>query len=145
MKISMNTLNFLDANVWLALLWSRHVHAERSREWFDRAGEEQFFFCRFTQITILRLLTTEKLMGQDTRTMSEAWQLWDRVRADARIGFLSEPENLDGEFRAHSQLKTRSPKVWADAYLLAFATAAGVRLVTFDRALKSRGADVLVL
>ncbi len=28
----MNTLNFLDANVWLALLWSRHIHSDTFRE-----------------------------------------------------------------------------------------------------------------
>ena len=27
----MNTLNFLDANVWLALVWSRHVHSENKQ------------------------------------------------------------------------------------------------------------------
>ena len=37
------------------------------------------------------------------------------------------------------------PKVWGDAYLLAFAAAAGLKLVTFDRALKTKGVDVLVL
>lgn len=78
----MNTLNFLDANVWLALMWSRHVHSERARLWFEQAGGEQFFFCRFTQITVLRLLTTDQSMGKDTKTMSEAWRLWDRVWAD---------------------------------------------------------------
>ena len=31
----MNTLNFLDANVWLALLWSRHIHSEKAKEWFE--------------------------------------------------------------------------------------------------------------
>jgi predicted nucleic acid-binding protein len=40
----MNTLNFLDANVWLALAWSRHMHSERARSWFEQADEEQFFF-----------------------------------------------------------------------------------------------------
>jgi predicted nucleic acid-binding protein len=55
----MNTLNFLDANVWLALLWSRHVHSERARSWFTEVGDQEFHFCRFTQITVLRLLTTE--------------------------------------------------------------------------------------
>jgi predicted nucleic acid-binding protein len=35
----MNTLNFLDANVWLALAWSRHVHSERARSWFERADD----------------------------------------------------------------------------------------------------------
>jgi len=141
----MNTLNFLDANVWLALLWGRHVHSERARLWFEKAGDEQFFFCRFTQITVLRLLTTEQIMGKDARTMSEAWGLWDRVWADSRIAFLAEPDGLENEFRSRSRLSSRSPKVWADAYLLAFASVAGLKLVTFDRSIKSRGDDVLVL
>jgi len=141
----MNTLNFLDANVWLALLWSRHVHSETTRLWFEQTGEQQFFFCRFTQLTVLRLLTTEKIMGSDTKTMSEAWSLWDRVWADSRIAFLPEPEDIEKEFRSRSRLTSRSPKVWADAYLLSFASVAGLKLVTFDRALKARGEDVLVL
>jgi toxin-antitoxin system PIN domain toxin len=141
----MNTLNFLDANVWLALLWSRHIHSERAREWFEEAGEEQFFFCRFTQLTILRLLTTERIMGKDTKTMSEAWHVWDRVWADTRIAFLPEPDDLEKEFRTRSRLSSRSPKVWADAYLLAFASVAGLKFVTFDRALKGHGANLLVL
>jgi len=141
----MNTLNFLDANVWLALLWSRHIHSEKARDWFDKAESEQFFFCRFTQLTVLRLLTTEKILGKDTKTMSEAWGLWDRVWADPRISFLPEPDNLEQEFRRRSRLSSHSPKVWADAYLLAFASMAGLKFVTFDRALKLRGAEVLVL
>ena len=141
----MNTLNFLDANVWLALLWSRHVRSETARAWFEQAGEEQFLFCRFTQITVLRLLTTEKIMGKDTTSMSGAWGLWDRIWADDRVIFLPEPEDLEKEFRSRSKLSSRSPKVWADAYLLAFASCAGLKLVTFDRALRSRGANVLVL
>jgi hypothetical protein len=141
----MNTLNFLDANVWLALLWSRHIHSERARRWFEAAGEEQFFFCRFTQLTILRLLTTEAIMGQDTKTMSEAWRVWDRVWADTRIAFLPEPDDLEKEFRSRSRLSSRSAKVWADAYLLAFASVAGLKFVTFDRALKAHGANLLVL
>ncbi len=141
----MNTLNFLDANVWLALLWSRHVHSEKARSWFERAAEEQFLFCRITQMTVLRLLTTDSVMGKDTKTMSEAWSLWDRVWADTRIAFLPEPDDLEREFRSRSRLSTRSPKVWADAYLLAFATVAGLKLVTFDGALKSQSSEVLVL
>lgn len=141
----MSTLNFLDANVWLALLWSRHIHSERARSWFEAASEEQFLFCRFTQITVLRLLTTEKVMGRDTKSMSEAWGVWDKVWADDRVVFLPEPEDIEKEFRSNSRLSSQSPKVWADAYLLAFAFVAGLRLVTFDTALKSRGTNVTVL
>lgn len=141
----MSSLNFLDVNVWLALSWRRHMHAQRALEWFRAAGDEQFFFCRITQLTLLRLLTTEKILGEDTHTMLTAWGVLDRIQTDDRVAFLPEPEGLEHEFRARSRIASRSPKVWADAYLLAFAATAGLKLITFDRALKSRGADVLVL
>jgi toxin-antitoxin system PIN domain toxin len=141
----MNTLNFLDANVWLALLWNRHLHSEQARLWFEKSSDEQFFFCRVTQITVLRLLTTEKIMGKDVKTMAQAWNLWDRIWADDRIALLPEPDGLEKEFRSRSRLSSRSPKVWADAYLVAFASVAGLRLITFDRALKPHGGFVQVL
>ena len=43
---SMSTLNFLDANVWLALLWGRHLQAERALNRFEEVGDQEFFFCR---------------------------------------------------------------------------------------------------
>ncbi len=141
----MNTLNFPDSNVWIALLWDRHLQSERARKWFEAAGEEQFFFCRFTQITVLRLLTTESVMGGDTKTMSGAWKVWDRVLADTRISLLAEPHDIEEEFRSHSRLSSQSPKMWADAYLLAFAVAAGLKFVTFDRALRGKVAELVVL
>lgn len=136
--------NFLDANVWLALIWDGHVHSHSAQHWFDELKDAEFSFCRLTQLAVLRLLTTEAVMGLDCQTMVGAWKLWDAVTADSRITLLPEP-GLDIEFRGLSQLPSRSPKVWADAYLLAFASAAGLTLVTFDRSLRSRTADVLVL
>jgi predicted nucleic acid-binding protein len=90
-------------------------------------------------------LTTKAILGKDTLTMSEAWSVWDKTWADTRISLLAEPEDLEPEFRSRSRLSSASPKVWADAYLGAFASVAGLKLVTFDRALKARGMDVLVL
>ena len=141
----MNTSNFLDANVWMALLWNRHLHSAEARQWFEQAGDQEFFYCRFTQITVLRLLTTEGVMGSDTRTMAEAWKVWDHLRGDSRVACLPEPSGLEREFRSRSNLATRSPKVWADAYLSSFAKSAGLKLVTFDRALRTLGDFVVVL
>jgi toxin-antitoxin system PIN domain toxin len=138
-------LNFPDVNVWVALAWRRHIHSEKARLWFEEASDERFFFCRITQISVLRLLTTERALGGDVHTMSGAWKLWDKVTADERIAFAPEPDGLEPPFRKASQLPSSSPKVWADAYLLGFAAAANLKLVTFDRALKSRSPDVLVL
>lgn len=141
----MNSLNFPDVNVWLALLWRDHVHAEKARLWFEGAAEEEFLYCRFTQMAILRLLTTERVMGSDVQTMAGAWKIWDRVAADDRISFLPEPAAVELPFRRASQLPSASPKVWSDAYLVGFATAANLKLVTFDQALKRRAPEVLVL
>ncbi len=141
----MNTLNFLDANVWLALLWGRHTHSERARQWLESVPEEKFFYCRFTQLTVLRLLSSSAVMGPDVRKTPQAWHLWDKVCADDRVAYLAEPGALEPEFRRQSKLGTTSPKVWADAYLLAFAIMSGLKLVTFDRALRSRGSEVFVL
>ena len=141
----MNTLNFLDANVWLALLWDRHGHSDRAREWFRQCDDEQFLFCRFTQITVLRLLTTKEVMGRDVKSMVGAWEVWDQLWSDDRIAMLPEPDGFEPRLRIHSRLGSASPKVWADAYLVAFASAAGLKLVTFDRALESRPVEVLVL
>ena len=58
----MNTSNFLDANVWLALIWDRHEQSEVARCWFEQAPDGSFVFCRITQLTVLRLLTTAAVM-----------------------------------------------------------------------------------
>ena len=84
-------------------------------------------------------------MAKETKTMSEAWALWDRVWADPRIAFLPEPDHFEREFRSRSKVSSRSPKLWADAYLLAFAAASGLKFVPLDRALRARGDEVLVL
>ena len=131
--------------MWLALLWDRHGHAARAREWFQGCDDEQFLFFRFTQITVLRLLTTKQVMGRDVKTMAGAWEVWDQLWSDDRIAMLPEPDGLESRLRVYSRLKRASPKVWADAYLVAFASAAGLKLVTFDRALESRPVEVLVL
>jgi uncharacterized protein len=141
----MNSLNFLDINVWLALTWERHSQAEVARSWFERTAEEQFFFCRFTQLGLLRLLTTSAVMGKDAKTMAGAWEIYDQWSADDRVALLPEPEGLDPKFRRLASSRHPSPKVWADAYLAAFASASGLRLVTFDRALGRKAVGCLVL
>jgi len=118
---------------------------ETSGIMFEQASDEQLFFCRFTQFSVLRLLTTEKVMGTDTQSVLQAWNVWDRVWADDRVKFLPEPEDLELEFRPRSRLHSPSPKVWPDAYLQAFAAVAGLQLVTLDRAIRARGVSLLEL
>jgi predicted nucleic acid-binding protein len=78
-------------------------------------------------------------------TPAEAWQTYDLLFEDERIGLLPKPAGLEGEFRQLSMMKEASPKVWTDAYLIAFASCQGGQLVTFDRALENRDVNCLIL
>jgi len=73
-------------------------------------------------------------------SMTEAWRVYDRFFEDDRVTFVTEPADVELPFRKSAVGRSASPKVWADAWLLAFAQAAGGVLVTFDRALGPRGA-----
>ena len=85
-------------------------------------------------------------MGTDgVLNQRDAWRAYDRWLGDDRVEFLAEPENLDASFRALTQDWLPTPKRWVDAYLGAFASLAGLRLVTFDRAFRDRARDVLIL
>jgi toxin-antitoxin system PIN domain toxin len=139
---------FPDVNVWLALTHSRHIHHGIAGEWFLSLGGESIFFCRFTQLGLLRLLTNEQVMGAEVMGQRAAWRTYRRWFEDERVEFHREPESAEFErlFEASSSQPRPSPKLWADAYLAAFARSADLTLVTFDRALQRlAGASVYTL
>lgn len=84
-------------------------------------------------------------MGGDVLSQALAWGAYDSWLQDGRISLMEEPPLMEATFRALSRQKRPSPKDWADAYLLASATIAGIQLVTFDRALSGRASHLLVL
>ncbi|MCC6263042.1 MAG: PIN domain-containing protein [Bryobacterales bacterium] len=138
-------MSFPDVNVWLALLMADHIHRPAAIRWWETTNASTIAFCRSTQVSVLRVLTTATAMNGKPLTMAEAWAAYDRLFEDDRICFMSEPAVIEDEFRALARLTTALPKLWADAYLAAFARVAGATLVTFDRALSSRADDSLLL
>jgi predicted nucleic acid-binding protein len=68
-----------------------------------------------------------------------------RLFEDDRVAVYPEPPGLGTHFRQLTNAPVASPKVWADAYLLAFASGHQGQVITFDRALENRGASCLVL
>jgi toxin-antitoxin system PIN domain toxin len=128
-----------DLNVWLALSWANHMHSDAVWAWFSRQEDNRFFFCRFTQLGLLRLLATSAVMGKDVRTIGEAWKVYARWLEDSRVGIRQEAFELDVAFRAATRSVSRlsSPKALGDCYLLAVSQVADATLVTFDRALAS--------
>ena len=140
---------FPDVNVWVALTLHSHVHHHIARNWFeslDAKDDARLCFCRITQLSFLRLITTEAVMGHDeVLSQRQAWEVYDRWFEDSRVLFLDEPGNLEKELRGILRQTRPAAKDWADSYLLAFAESADLSLVTFDRALKQKNQSVLLL
>lgn len=135
-----------DINVWVALSYDRHIHHPIARKWFDALEPSaQLFFSRFTQLGLLRLLTSGAVMGAELMTQQEAWRVYDGWLEDERIEILPEPEGIEAHFRALSNLDYAATKGWADSYLAAFAKSTGLTIVTFDGALSKKSASALLL
>jgi toxin-antitoxin system PIN domain toxin len=138
-----------DSNVWLAIAVEQHAHHKLAAAWFESLGKTDFaLFCRATRISFLRILTQKIAPDFLPLGNREAWLALDRLTSDEATGFAVEPEGLDHVWRQLSELATASPKRWMDAYLAAFAIAAGMRLVTFDSDFlnfKSHGLDLILL
>jgi uncharacterized protein len=146
MPRSSKSFLFPDVNVWVALTWEGHIHHRVAREWFEALdAAASIAFCRFTQISLLRLLTTRAVMGADVMTQSEAWGAYDRWMQDDRILFVEEPANLEPTFRELSRRSRSDPKIWADAYLAAFSMIEGMRFVTFDQGFEGHVERLLML
>ena len=96
-------------------------------------------------MSLLRLLTQRAALGTAVMTQSEAWLVYDRLQQDARVLFADEAPGLDAIFRHTSARAEISSKRWADDYLLAFAEAADLTLITFDRALAARAHSKVLL
>ena len=136
-------ISFPDMNVWLALAAPEHIHAPLARHWWDRKTGA-IGFSRLTQLGFLRLTTTAAVMDGKPLTIAQAWRVYDRFYDDDRVLFIAEPPEIDQQFRQKAVGRQASPKIWADAWLLAIAEAAGGILVTFDKALGVRGAHCLL-
>jgi uncharacterized protein len=137
---------FPDINVWVALTYEGHVHHSTAAKWFATLKPDLgLVFCRLTQLGLLRLLTTEAVMGDEVMTQPEAWAAYDRWQQDSRVGLADEPAEIEARFRALTRLRQPATKDWADSYLAAFASAAQLTLVTFDRRLGAKAKSMLVL
>jgi uncharacterized protein len=138
--------NFLpDVNVWVALVSAQHVHNEEAVAWISDVADESVAICRVAQMGLLRLLTNERVMGPDVVSPPKAWELYDQMISDPRFYFLSEPEDLETEWRTHTRRRQAGQAAWTDAYLAAFAESANLRIVTFDKGLKALAPGALLL
>lgn len=133
-------MRLIDTNVWLAATLSGHQHhAPAARYLGDIDEVGSIWFCRSTQQSLLRLLTSERIMNayaDRPLTNEEAISVCDWLLADGRISIADEPLGLDARWRQLASRPTASPKLWMDAYLAAFAIENDWTLATFDRAFR---------
>lgn len=108
-------------------------------------------FCRATQTSLLRLLTTPTICGAcgcRPITNVEARDKCEELLALPQVAWLAESVGMDAEWRQCATLVSPSPKVSMDAYLGAFAITAGLNFVSLDNdfvRLKSRGLQLELL
>lgn len=139
---------FPDVNVWIALAYRGHQHHPSANAWFSTLGGHKLYFCRFTQVAFLRLLTYPAVMHDEVMTQREAWRTYDMLCSDGRVTFQSEADasQVGSIFRRLTSTARPSSRQWVDAYLAAFGLSAGLALVTFDRALHAiAGRDAVLL
>lgn len=139
-----------DTNLWLALTLSKHMHHASARKWLElQTMPDSICFCRSTQQSFVRLLTTTAVLkpyGIEPLENHKAWAAYEAFVADDRIVFRDEPPGLETIWKKLGARRTSSPKLWMDAYLAAFALAAGAQLVTTDTAFAQfPGLDAVVL
>jgi toxin-antitoxin system PIN domain toxin len=141
------TSSFLpDINVWLALHHEVHRHHLNVVQWFRSLDtDSKLIFCRHTQIGMFRLLTTQAVMGDEVLTQKQCWAIYAHWIDGGRATLLADPASTDEGFEALASADLPSPKVWADAYLAAFAVSSDLTLVTFDKALAKKAPGAVVL
>jgi toxin-antitoxin system PIN domain toxin len=125
-----------DVNVWLATVLEPHPHHQAVVRWWRDAvlpSGDRVALCRITQLGLVRLLTNEQVMGKERQTNAQAWEVQKRLLSQTPVFFADEPEGVETTLEELANQTGSSPGFWSDAYLAAFARAAGWSLVSFDR------------
>ena len=139
-------IKLVDANVWLALAFSDHLHHAPAKTWFTAQKDTTCAFCRVTQMALLRHLTNSRIMGSFVQSQQSAWKTFDKLANDPRVVFLAEPVALEAAFRNFTQANSPSHALWTDAFLAALAIGSHAQLVTFDQEFRRfAGLDLQVL
>jgi uncharacterized protein len=124
--------DLVDASVWLPLCVPDHVHHARALRYWNQEAATPVVFCRATALALLRLLTNPRVLGKAALTGAAAWTLLERWLTLPETALLEEPPGVDELLGAWSRKIPLRGGDWTDAYLAAFARAAGCRLVAFD-------------
>ena len=122
-----------DVNLWLALTADHHIHHSRAQTYWHTHARPRIWFCRHTALGLKRLLGQSSVMGAQVQTTLQCWTSWQTLMQLHGVGMVSEPATVDACLAGLAAKASWPGKMWADAYLAAFAMASNHRLVSFDR------------
>ena len=125
--------DLLDINVWLALSDADHVHNPAAQAYWTGPAHGQLWFCRHTALGFKRLMCQSALLGERALTTVQAFEAYQVIRKQTRVDLMLDPQDLESTWMNLAQHSRWPPRMWPDAYLAAFATAANLRLVSFDQ------------
>lgn len=138
-----------DVNVWLAILVAEHSHHDAASLWWRTTvipDRHRVAFCRLTQLGLLRLLCSERVMGPSRMNHAQAWEAVRAVVAQEHVSVQDEPAGVERQMAGFCVRRSSSPGFWTDAYLAAFALAGGHRFATFNRGFRRfKGLDLILL
>ena len=142
----------VDTNVWLAAARSEHAANASARKILRTASvAEPAVFCRSTEQSFLRLLTTPTILkayGVEGFTNRDALSALAAFQSLPQVDHREEPAGTGTLWHRLASRNTASPKVWMDAYLAAFTINAGLQFVTLDkdfRGYRSHGLNLVLL
>lgn len=104
-----------DVNVWIALYAELSAHHEAACQWFEGIGEADVVFCRLTQLGFLRLLTNRHVMQEEVLSPAAAWEAYQSIRQNPKVGFAVELAGFPEVWRAPGATLASSPNLWTDA------------------------------
>jgi toxin-antitoxin system PIN domain toxin len=132
--------SLIDSNVWLAVAFDRHgSHAAAVAAIDDTTAEFPSCFCRATEQSIVRLLTTtavQAMYESPLITNEGAIRLLSEWQSESNVTSIDEPVGTRELWLRLANRNTASPKLWMEAYLAAFAISGKLRFVTNDNAFR---------
>ena len=123
----------VDVNVLLAMFAVRHKHHSVATRWSEGIGDGELGICRSVQLSVIRLLATRRVMGEDTIGAGDGWRMLQRAMGDARVAWVEEGPEIGVILPAMWRYAQPTPQLVNDGYLAALALSTGRRLVTFDQ------------
>lgn len=102
--------------------------------WWNEQGDDEVGLCLPVRMSLLRLLSNRKVMGDSVQRPEAAWSAVEALAAQpcvVAIDVVSPSHSV--YWRRNVEGREPTPNLWTDAWLAALAQSLRSEMVTFDR------------